>query len=173
MSKFYDPHSTSYKRPLLFKLSLRLHQLSLVSQKRSVLQLELTNNKTVVPSKNLHTLNPASPTTKLDEVFHIPVVLSFDPRKTRFAPYNISISILSCHSRFSKKLGSTTFSVSRILNTGVLRSQETLKLEKCPDKKAVLRLTAELELRDIEELEEDRGVNDSFLINSIHRLVKQ
>lgn len=167
MIKFCDLHANKYKRPLLFKLSLRLINIELYSQKRSNLQFELLNNKSIIHSKKFHNVSPGIPKTNLDEEFHIPVIVYYDPRKKRFAVYNIQINILSNHTRFSRKMATTVFQLSQMLNAGVLYSKEKLKLAKCTDKNSFLEVRAELELRDIEDLNEGESLDDSYLISSV------
>lgn len=160
MKQFCPVHTTKYTRPLLFRLELRLKAIHLRAAKSLTLAFEIQFGKSVAHSKDFHRVDARAGQAKLSETIEIPVVVPYDPRKDQFSPKSVTIHVLEKQAKLSKKLGSATLAVSAILNEKIMLSRETLKLEKCDDKSAVLKLTAELEYRG--NAPEDDSVDKSY-----------
>lgn len=167
MNQYCPVHTTRYKRPLLFRVELRLKSIELFNSKPANLLFEFAFGKSVVHSRNFHRLDGHAIRATINETVELCVVVPYDPRKDRFSSTSISVSVLSQHAKFSKKIASATLPLSQILNSRVLLSREKLKLDKCADKSAYLNLTAELEYKGLAGI--DESMDKSCLSISKHR----
>lgn len=160
MNQYCPVHTTKFKRPLLFKLEMRMKSLELHISKPTNLLFEFTYGKSVICSKNFHRVDSQAFRATINETIEMPILIAYDPRKDRFSSQNVQINILFQNPKFSKKIATTSLAVSQILNSKVLLSREKLKLDKCSDKNAYLNLTAELEFRG--SASEDDSVDKSY-----------
>lgn len=168
MNQYCPVHTTKYKRPLLFRVELRLKSIELASSKASNLLFEFSFGKSIVHSKNFHRLDGQSYRANISETVELHAVVPYDPRKDRFSTAEVTINVLAQHPKFSKKIASASLSLSQILNARVLLSREKLKLERCADKSAYLNLTAELEYKGIATDEESIDKSYISAVNHSH-----
>lgn len=160
MNQYCPVHTTKYKRPLLFRLELRLKSIEMQTTKPSNLLFEFQFGKSVIHSRNFHRVDGHSFRANINETVEMMVVVPYDPRKDRFSSKAVQINVLFQHPKFSKKIASASLAISQILNAKVLLSREKLKLEKCADKSAYLNLTAELEYKG--GAHDDESIDKSY-----------
>lgn len=122
MNQYCPVHTTKYKRPLLFRLELRLKSIEMRTAKHSNLLFEFQFGKSVIHSRNFHKVEGQSYRANIDETVEMMVVVPYDPRKDRFSAAAVQISVLTQFPKFSKKIASATLAVSQILNAKVLLS---------------------------------------------------
>lgn len=131
-------HNQNYKRQLSFNMFLSLRETNLALPKETTLCFEFQVGKIVMISRTFNKLEPNSFISRLSEKVEMPVSISFDPRKKRFFPHRLSITVLSNHLTITRKIGIASLDLSVILNSQILSSTETMRIEGFQQKDATL-----------------------------------